>query len=251
MVFQGMQSAVRMLTNTLRASFGEIIALGQQDNLRRAYAEYEYLIYLITVWFYTCAAVLLLPFVKVYTHGITDADYIRPELGACFVVVGIVRQIQTPCSTIVGAAGKFREIRGNSITVALLSVSLGCLGAYFWGLEGVLLGLAIAAFLKTGFIIYYGHRHILDESILRSLCRIGRNFVFGVAAGLPFVLWVPVHATTLSQWFACATGVFLWVGFVLILGNVIMERSTSVALVERAKTLLRRQITTSARKSHS
>lgn len=42
------------------------------------YAYLEWLLHTVTVFVFSYAEILLVPFVKVYTNGITDANYIVP-----------------------------------------------------------------------------------------------------------------------------------------------------------------------------
>lgn len=238
MVFRSLHSMVRMLPLSLQASFGEVISLGQMDRLRQAYSEYEYIIYLLTAWIYTMAGILLLPFIRAYTHGITDADYMRPTLGALFLFIGVIRQVQTPSSTLITAAGKYREIRSNSIQVTISSVILGIVGAYAWGLEGVLLGLAIACVHKAAFHLYLTHRYVLLQKPWRLFSRLIRNGVLSIIAWLPFVGLIEIAPMNLWQWCAWAMGVLVWVGVVLVLGNVAFDWQTSRSILHRMKSVL-------------
>jgi len=227
MVFYALRSMTKTIPRSLQASFGELFAIGHDEDLQKAHSEYEYLYMLLVGWFYTTAAILLLPFMRVYTQGITDADYERPVLGVLMIVVAVLGQLNGPCATIVAAAGKYREINRNAIQSALIGVALGCLGAYLAGLTGLLVGFVISAAYRSVFIIHYCHLHLLRSPIKTSLLRVLRNCLFSVVAWLPFTLWVQIETNSLWLWFAWAIGVFAWAGVIFLIGNISFDLPTA------------------------
>ena len=63
-----------------------------------------------------------MPFIKIYTAGIEDANYIRPWLAILFVIVGVANTIRIPANTLVNAAGHFRETKNRAIMEALINL---------------------------------------------------------------------------------------------------------------------------------
>ena len=80
MVFSAVGMIVGVFSNGLLAGFGEIIAVNEQETLRKAYDNYEYIFYGALAWAYTCAALLIMPFINVYSATFTDANYLRPDI---------------------------------------------------------------------------------------------------------------------------------------------------------------------------
>ena len=54
---------------------------------------------------------MILPFIKVYTSGITDANYCRPIFAILITVAELMWSIRLPYSTITLAAGHFKETK--------------------------------------------------------------------------------------------------------------------------------------------
>ena len=51
----------------------ELIAKGRLDRLRRTFRRYQTLIVSVSVVLFSCTGALIVPFVRLYTKGITDA----------------------------------------------------------------------------------------------------------------------------------------------------------------------------------
>ncbi|MDA7918923.1 hypothetical protein N9B20_04575, partial [Mariniblastus sp.] len=227
MVLKSLQSFTKTLPVALKSSFGELYALEDQVRLKNAYFEYDLLYIVLIGWIYTTASILLLPFIRVYTQGITDANYDQPLVAGLLISIGLIRQVKQPCSTIVRAAGKFQEIKSNSVQSAILGVGMGCIGALVAGLNGLLVGFAISAVYRSAFIIFFCHRHILILPLIQFGKRVVWNSLLFIIAWMPFNFWIQIKAESLWVWFVWACGVFTWVGVVFIVGNLVSDVPTS------------------------
>lgn len=227
MVFYSLASMTKTLPRSLQASFGELNAIGKIDRQKIAYREYEYIYTFLIGSLYATASILLIPFIKVYTQGITDADYDRPNLGVLLVAIGVFQQLKQPAATVVQAAGKYSEINRNAIQSTILGISIGLAGAWLAGLSGLLAGFVVSAAYRSAFIIYYCHRHLLMMSLRKFFVRIIWNSIFFATAWMPFIFWIHLDTPSLWNWFAWAIGVFSWVGIVFFLGNLVVDWPTA------------------------
>lgn len=238
-VFRTLHAVAKMLPLSLTASLGELLALRQNDRLRSVFAEYEFVTFYLTGWIYTVTALVLFPFIKYYTRGITDANYVRPSLGVLFILIGVVRQLQGPVSSVVFAAGRYRETQTNSITVAVSSVVLGFVGAFAWGLEGVLVGLAIASLHKTLFVCHYAHKRILLQSPWPSVGRAALNLLLGLVAWVPFGgRATTVAPSSFREFSAYALIAFVWTGVISTAGNALVYRRQTRAVAARVRVVM-------------
>ncbi|MCP3908590.1 MAG: hypothetical protein GY712_11300 [Oceanicoccus sp.] len=99
------------------------------------------------------------------------------------------------------------------------------------------MGLTIACVHKAAFLLYYGHRYILKELPWRLFSRILRNGILSILAYLPFGLFIEVAPLGLWQWFSWSVSIFIWVGLVLTLGNVVFDWQTTRAIYTRMNML--------------
>lgn len=88
----------------MEAAFGEMIANGETDRLKKSYFRYKTLITAVSFGLFSCAGILIVPFVRLYTKGVTDADYIQPAFSFVLMLAEAVNCIVLPCSSLPVAA---------------------------------------------------------------------------------------------------------------------------------------------------
>jgi len=138
MVFTSVLALLTTFGNGLSAMFGDLLVRNELTTLQKAYHQYEYLFYGLVAWGYSVAAIMIMPFMKIYTAGFTDAEYIRPTIAALFVAVVIVSNIKTPQGMLVISAGLYKETKVQSLIQALIIVVLSIVLAPQFGIAGVL-----------------------------------------------------------------------------------------------------------------
>ena len=89
--------------------FGELIAKDEKENLKEIFSKYVSLLSFISIIIFTTTFTLIIPFVKLYTSGIEDVNYIYPLFGFLMVLASVICIIRLPFHNIVIAAGKFKE----------------------------------------------------------------------------------------------------------------------------------------------
>ena len=72
-----MKNFVLSVSQAIIPSFGKVLASDNQEESNTAFDIYEFGIDFITIFIFACGLVLITPFVKVYTLGINDANYIQ------------------------------------------------------------------------------------------------------------------------------------------------------------------------------
>lgn len=137
-------------TSNLEGAFGEFWAKGEKDKFKEKLNTLEYLMFVFLLLIYTTTGSLLLPFMKLYTADITDANYILPWFAFLFTCCTAAYSLRTPYVLAVQAAGKYRETRNMATIEAILNVAISLVGVCLWGLNGVVIG-SLAAYLYRTF----------------------------------------------------------------------------------------------------
>jgi len=240
MVFVSVLALLTTFNSGLSAIFGDMLAKNELTILQRAYNEYEYLYYGLLTWGYACAAILIMPFISIYMAGVTDADYLRPSVAFLFVVVGVLSNAKTPQGMLVISAGLYRETRTQSIIQASLNIIFSTILAFPFGLEGVLLGAVVSHLYRLVEIIFFIPKHVTKLSPLSTIKRLVRSFVLLLIAALPPLLLADINPSNFFTWVLCAIPVGIWVFVVVAAGNILMERKTTAAVLNRFMGLLKR-----------
>ena len=93
---------------------------------------------------FTCAAMLIVPFVLVYTQGIVDVDYNQPLLGYIMCLAYWINIIRLPYQNVMETAGHFMQTKKMAIIEAVLNVGISCILVMMFGIVGVAVGTVIA-----------------------------------------------------------------------------------------------------------
>ena len=121
---------------------------------------------------------LTVPFVTLYTQGITDVNYIYNELPLLFSLVQILSWSRYVSGNLTGVAGYAKQTSYVSLIEALTNIVLSIIFVKRFGIVGVLFATVIALPLKVLWCIYVSDKKVLHRSFLKSVSIIGINFLF-------------------------------------------------------------------------
>ena len=173
LVVKGIKSIIQAFSNGIDASFGDMIARGEHENLNRKFNIYEVLYFTITTIVFTCAIILITPFISVYTKGVTDANYVRYVFGYLIVISEYIWAIRLPYSSITLAAGHFKETRKGAWIECFSNIVISAILVWKFGIVGVTIGTIIAMTIRTIEFIYHTNKYILKRNIFETIKKIG------------------------------------------------------------------------------
>lgn len=233
MVFLSVSALLSTFNNGLSSIFGDILARSETAVLQRAYKQYEFVYYALLGWGYANAAILIMPFIGIYTAGFTDANYIRPAIGWLFVAAGITGNIKTPQGMLVISAGLFRETKIQSVIQAVLSISVSVALAPRLGIAGVLIGTIAANVYRSIDLSIFIPKRVTKLSPLMTYKRVARVvLLFAISVAPAFYLF-RFEPSSWLEWILIAIPVSIWSLIVFVLGNLLMEKANSIATFKR------------------
>lgn len=176
LVSYALSGLLTSLTNSLTPSFGQVISVGEYDTLKKSYSSFEMIMFIMIFVFYSCMAVLLYPFVHLYSTGFTDGVvYTRWSLVFLFSLSGILQAIRTPGLTLISGAGHYKETCGRAILEMVINIGISVALTPKLGLVGVMIGLSCSYLYRTTDIILYSSKHFLNGMLKTTLFRLVRN----------------------------------------------------------------------------
>lgn len=107
---------------------------------------------------------LFLPFMRLYTAGVTDVNYVDPWLALLFVLVSLLNKSRVPMLYTSNIAGHFRQTLPYGILESVINMTVSLVGVYFLGIYGVLLGTVVSQVYRTNQIILYTNHKLLERS---------------------------------------------------------------------------------------
>lgn len=164
LILEGVRGLIYSVTSSLTSYLGNILAKEERDALNKDFTKIEWSLHTITVMFFSAAAVLIIPFVSVYTAGINDADYIVPIFPYLMCGAIGVRCLQMPYNIVVQASGHFRETQNSAIIEPFINICLSFLLIGKLGLCGVAIGMLASMIYRMLYLSIYLTNNILYSS---------------------------------------------------------------------------------------
>lgn len=237
MVLSGISGLLGIFISGLSASFGDVIARRELSVLQRAAREFEAAYYALIAFFFAVTAVLITPFIRLYTSGVHDADYVQPLLGFLFALNGFLYCLKTPQGMLVISAGLYRETRVQSTVQALIIIALGCALTPLFGLVGLLIANILSNLYRTLDLLFFIPRTLTHLPVRESARRMLQALATSAAIFIPCHLLRLAPETPLA-WLADATLVSLFAAAVTLLFNLAFQRELVFSIFRRLKLAL-------------
>lgn len=164
-VVKNIKSIMQNFVTGLEAAFGNMWAKKEYTAFKKNFETYEFLIFSFSSVVFTCVGLLLVEFIRLYTSGISDVNYIKYDFAILVTVAEGVFCIRQPYITIVQAAGKYKETRKGAMVEALLNLAISLILVQYIGLNGVIIGTLIANVFRTTQYAFYSSKELLDRKI--------------------------------------------------------------------------------------
>lgn len=200
LVINGIKSLVQSFTSGIDASFGNMIANDEKEQLNKSFSAYEVFYYSIITVMYICTMLLIVPFVSIYTKGITDANYIRPIFAYVLVASEYAWSIRLPYSSIVLASGHFKQTRVGAWVEALTNIVISLILVQKYGIVGIAIGTLVAMLVRTAEFVYHTSKYILGRSIWISIKKISTVIIETLIVALIVYLIPSVNVISYATW---------------------------------------------------
>ncbi len=166
-----LRNIVTSFTGGMEAVFGDMIAKGEQEELIATYEKYKLILTVLVIAFFGTAAILILPFVKLYTAGTTDVNYTQPMFAFLMVMAEALNCLTWPCFNLTIAGNKLKESRIGAYGEAAINVGVS-LALVFWNpLVGIAIGTLVAVAFKGLYYMIFSAKHILRVRMSSLLMR--------------------------------------------------------------------------------
>jgi O-antigen/teichoic acid export membrane protein len=229
--------AIGMTINTI--TNGVSFILGQafnkdMDTYKKLHDTYELFFLAIIYALFAIAFVFIIPFLKLYTSGITDISYIDKYLPVLFVAVNLLSYSRSTASMVINYAGHFNETKWRSIAESVINIVCSLVLVNWLGIYGVLAGTVIALLYRTNDLIIYANKQILKRSPWVTYKRCLLNLVLFLTVVFVSAL-LPVQYATYTGIFAgaliyCAAVLPIFIAINLLLERDVRQNAAQLVL---------------------
>ena len=116
---------------------------------------------------FTVLAVFWLPFLKIYTAGVTDISYQNPPVLYFFLAINIVQFGRSAHLKTIEYAGSFKETQPHAVVEMIVNLLVSVIGVIKFGIFGVLAGTIASLTVRMFLMVHYSCRKLLKVNPLR------------------------------------------------------------------------------------
>ena len=239
LITDGLTKFLEALRSGMGPSFGNMLVTEPIDKVRKRFSLFEWVMNVSACILFTCAAILIVPFVTVYTHNISDAQYAQPLFGLLIVISAMLHNMKNPYLMIVFAAGHYKETQKHAYVEMCINILLSVILVRLFGLNGVAIGAIVAMLYRIGKSALYVKDSIIQYRIQNVIAKLGINT--GVLFGSNIIsrhVFTP-DIQSYIQWVAYATVVFVCVSIITITLYTFVFRDDAKAFVAFARRVIK------------
>lgn len=222
LVLSGLSGLLNSITGSIGPYFGNMIAK-KEEGLQKSFDYIEWLLHTAVTFLFTVAGLLIVPFVSVYTRDISDAEYIEPLFAVVLTLAYTMRELRTPYTSVIFAAGHFKQTQWSSILEAVINITVSVAVVSRYGLVGVAVGTVCAMAYRTIYLVIYLSRNILFRPVTLFL----RHF-FVDALGTTVSVLLTVNrchlCSSYMEWLLLAVKIGLFTAIALLAVNGLFYR---------------------------
>ena len=176
MLFGMISTALSTVSSSVVFALGQMFHNNRKKFMKLYHCYETY--YMSTVFaLYSVANFFILPFMRLYTSGVNDVDYIDERLPLCFIATYLLSCGRSAPNQVIIFAGHFKLTQNRSILESIINLIVSIIAVRIYGIYGVLIGTVAALLYRTNDIIIYVNHRILYQSVWHTYKRWGCNMI--------------------------------------------------------------------------
>lgn len=164
LVVNNIKALIISLTSGVQSLLGDMIAKNEKEKLNDSFSQYETTMHIVVTFVFTCTAILVTPFVTIYTRGVTDTNYLVPCFGYLISFANMMHCYRVPYNTLIMSAGHYKQTQVSAWVEMLLNLIISVMAVIRYGVIGVTVGTLIAMLYRTIYFAWYTSYKILNRN---------------------------------------------------------------------------------------
>ena len=207
MIFIAMTNLLDAVYNGVRFNLGQ----AYHDNLEKYKITHDLFnsVFMGTMTSLICVAYMLtIPFIRIYTKGVNDINYINQALPIMFCSIQLLSWSKYMAGNLMGLSGYAKKLSYISIVEAAINLTASIILVQKFGIVGVLIATVLAQPIKSLYCNWVSDYQIMKRNGKRTVSILGVNFLcFGIVVLLSLRISIDISSF----------GVFIIWGMVLSL----------------------------------
>lgn len=237
LVINGIKKIIVRISTGVEAALGNLKAEHDGEKLKNNFQLFEFVLNFICSFMFSCLIILIVPFVSVYTKGVTDVNYSRYVFAVVACLAELFYCLILAYTFMVQAMGTFSETKRFFYIEAVINIVSSVILVNCMGLVGVVMGTLFAMLYRTIVCARFVYRDIIKIHFSvfykRIITTISSIFI-NCCIGLPIIFKLQI--VYYYQWLVIA--VLVAVATLTITG--LIHLASDYMFVNRTVTLLKR-----------
>ena len=234
LVVKGVKQLFMSMTNGITSLIGELWARQELTELKKTFGWTEWVIHTGTTFVFGVTAALIVPFVRVYTLGIDDANYIQPLFAALIVAANAAHCLRLPYNIMILAAGHYKQTQNNYIIAAVINIVVSVFAVKTWGLIGVAIGTLLAMGYQTVWMAWYDSKNLIQWPFANFLKQITVDIITVILCSIVSRMFTMMTISYFGWIINAIEVAVVWLGIMVII-NLMFYRDKVLKLVSNLK----------------
>jgi hypothetical protein len=240
-VFRLLKSVIYAFINAPRMGFGKLIAEKEPEYVLKIFLQYEFIVNYVMFTLLSTTAVLIMPFINLYTAGITDANYYNWIIALLLIGITFFEIIHIPSGNIINMAGKFKIGRKIQSLSSVFLIIIMIIGNMKMGFYGILLSVLVTAILLAFLEIIYIHSKYFVGAMPHFLKLLVPNLVVIIPVILLEIKYLPqIHSYV--EFFIAGILLVTLNAVILIIINYFINRNIMLDVMMRFNTIIKNKV---------
>lgn len=231
MVINSVKTIVVSVSNAILPSVGNVYISGNKERIENSFNLYVAIVYTLSSFVFSMCVILLIPFVKIYTSSVHDANYIQPLFGIILTTACILECLREPYLQLTFVAKKFKETTKYAYIEAGINIVISIVLVAKYGLIGVAIGTVISVIYRFIVLIQFCKKNIIDVSIRKVIGDLLYVTVPIVISYLGVNKLFTFTSITMLGWVIFAIKCALIVISVIIINTLILKRKDMMEVI--------------------
>lgn len=241
LVINGLTKVIKNSIQSVSAAFGDMIAKKEEKLLQTNFDAFEMLTFSIAAVVFGTTLITIVPFISIYTRGISDANYIQPIFAVLITIAAMFNILRIPYQYVVEAAGHFKQTKKGAFFEAGMNLAISIVCVFQFGLVGVALGTVFATVYRTIQFSMYLCKYIVKRNYMKVVKKIIiLFFIISIAMYINSIL-PEIQMGNYIMWLLLAFRTCFLIGVLVSLADYIFFRDDCWIVVHKLIKMFRKK----------
>lgn len=239
-VFFLLKSIIYSIINAPAMGLGNLIAEKEESYVYKVFSQYEFIVNFVALSLLSTTAVLIIPFIGIYTRGISDVQYSNQGIAIMFLCICFFEIIHIPSGNMINMSGRFAIGKKIQTIASIFLVVLMVAGNLIFGIYGILGAVALTAVLLAIMEIGYMHNVYFKKTLAGYLRILMPTIILsGVLAWVELAILPELDGYV--DFVIAGAIIFPTNCLLLLLGNILINKNITLDVISRVSIIIKKR----------